>query len=265
MPAVSAVLIAVFVASLVGSLHCAGMCGPFLAFAVSSNPKLAAGGRSHAAPNLAYQLGRLTIYVLLGSLSGLLGQVLDLGGLTAGVGRAAALLAGGTLIGIGALTCMQHFAVRLPQIPVPAALRRGLAAGHRVAAGLAPIPRAGLIGLLSAVLPCGWLYGFVIAAAGTASPLAGAAVMLAFWGGTVPVMAALGLAAQRAGTLLGGHVRLAASLAVLLIGVLTISSRVHALDVLPQGLATARSPDALRAEVHNLDAEHAACCRGAHE
>jgi hypothetical protein len=37
-------------------------------------------------------------------------------------------------------------------------------------------------------LPCGWLWAFVVAAAGTASPWTGAAVMAVFWLGTVPAM-----------------------------------------------------------------------------
>jgi sulfite exporter TauE/SafE len=41
---------------------------------------------------------------------------------------------------------------------------------------------------LTGLLPCGWLWAFVVSAAGTASPWAGAAVMTVFWLGTVPVM-----------------------------------------------------------------------------
>ncbi|MBE7450024.1 MAG: sulfite exporter TauE/SafE family protein [Kofleriaceae bacterium] len=41
--------------------------------------------------------------------------------------------------------------------------------------------RAALLGLLSAALPCGWLWAFVVVAAGTGSPVGGALVMTAFW------------------------------------------------------------------------------------
>jgi sulfite exporter TauE/SafE len=47
-------------------------------------------------------------------------------------------------------------------------------------------------------LPCGFLYAFVAVAAGTGSAAGGLLVMAAFWTGTLPVMAGLGLIAQRA-------------------------------------------------------------------
>ena len=42
--------------------------------------------------------------------------------------------------------------------------------------------------MLTGLLPCGWLWAFVVSAAGTASPVAGALVMAVFWLGTVPAM-----------------------------------------------------------------------------
>lgn len=51
--------------------------------------------------------------------------------------------------------------------------------------------RSYLIGTLTGLLPCGWLWAFVIAAAGTGSVVAGSAVMFAFWLGTVPAMVGL--------------------------------------------------------------------------
>lgn len=48
--------------------------------------------------------------------------------------------------------------------------------------------RAFATGLLTAFLPCGWLYVFAFVAAGTATPLDGLTVMVAFWIGTVPLL-----------------------------------------------------------------------------
>jgi sulfite exporter TauE/SafE len=47
------------------------------------------------------------------------------------------------------------------------------------------------MGTLTGLLPCGWLWAFVITAGGTGHPLSGAAVMAAFWIGTVPAMVGL--------------------------------------------------------------------------
>jgi sulfite exporter TauE/SafE len=51
-----------------------------------------------------------------------------------------------------------------------------------------PSRRALVIGMLTGLLPCGWLWAFVITAGGTGSPVSGALVMFAFWLGTVPAM-----------------------------------------------------------------------------
>jgi len=57
--------------------------------------------------------------------------------------------------------------------------------------------RALLVGALTALLPCGWLYLFAMFAAATASPQQGAMVMVAFWAGTLPALTALVLGIQR--------------------------------------------------------------------
>jgi sulfite exporter TauE/SafE len=56
------------------------------------------------------------------------------------------------------------------------------------------------LGLLAVFLPCGWLYSFVLLAAGSGSEVSGAKVMLAFWLGTLPALLA-------AGTVFEGTVR----------------------------------------------------------
>jgi sulfite exporter TauE/SafE len=75
---------------------------------------------------------------------------------------------------------------------VPAWISRAIAAIHRRAVRLAPPQRAAAIGIASVLLPCGWLWAFAAVAAGTGVWWQGAVVMIAFWIGTVPVLAALG-------------------------------------------------------------------------
>jgi hypothetical protein len=66
------------------------------------------------------------------------------------------------------------------------------------------------------MLPCGWLWAFVVTAAGTGSAVGGVAVMTAFWAGTVPVLLALGLGAQVVAVPLRRHIP--AVTAVILVG-----------------------------------------------
>jgi len=55
----STLLITVFVASLLGSLHCAGMCGPFLAFVMGGAGE-DGGSDGRSAPHITVEGWRLT-------------------------------------------------------------------------------------------------------------------------------------------------------------------------------------------------------------
>src|SRR5690242_19956943 len=66
-----------FVLGIVGSLHCAAMCGP-LALAL---PATGATPVSFFAGRAAYNTGRIATYCILGAVLGLMGQALALAGL----------------------------------------------------------------------------------------------------------------------------------------------------------------------------------------
>ena len=85
---------------------------------------------------------------------------------------------------------------RLPQLPLPGLIQRAILAGQRADFALTPLPRALCVGLLTAFLPCGWLYLFASYAAGTGSPFWGAAFMAAFWLGSVPALVLAGAGAR---------------------------------------------------------------------
>lgn len=171
-----------FLLGLLGSLHCAGMCGP-LAVAVS-----ASGGGSHPATGrLLYNLGRLGTYTVLGALFGLFGRGLAIAGfqrwlsLTAGVLILAGLVASTRRSPTGLLLR----AVGFLKSAFGRLLGRGTL-GSRV-----------LLGSLNGLLPCGLVYVASASAAATGSPLVGAAWNLAFGLGTLPLMLAITLAGGR--------------------------------------------------------------------
>ncbi|MHC4948481.1 MAG: sulfite exporter TauE/SafE family protein [Planctomycetota bacterium] len=215
-------LVAVLVASLLGSLHCAGMCGGLVCLCVGG-----AGDRGRALPHVAYHGGRLVAYTTLGAASGALGGAIDLGGPVVGVVRPAALAAGAIVILVGGLALVRGGAAGLKCLRLPARLERAFQRGLRAAAELPPTRRALIIGLLTALLPCGWLYAFAITAAGTGHALVGAATMATFWVGTVPVLAVLGLGADRLAAPLRRHVPTVTAVAILAIGVATVVGRVR--------------------------------------
>jgi sulfite exporter TauE/SafE len=164
-----------FVAGLVTSLHCAGMCGP-LACAVM--PAGRAGGDPQAVAS-AYHLARLVGYGALGALAG-------------GVGRLPF-----TLLGDSALRWLPWLLVvffvavafrwdqRLPRVPLfgrfYAALLTRLRGGSRLRAAV-------VLGVATPLLPCGPLYFLLSLALLSGSALRGAEVLLAFGLGTVPLL-----------------------------------------------------------------------------
>jgi sulfite exporter TauE/SafE len=167
-------LTAILVSSLLGSLHCVAMCGPLVGLHGAGSLRLA----------MVHALGRLATYATLGVLAGLVGGALDLAGRLATLQHVAAIAAGAVILGWG----IRAIAVALGWLRVRSAggawFKRGL---HQIR-GRRAVSRAWLIGVLTGLLPCGWLWAFVVSAAGTASPWAGGAVMAAFWLGTVPAM-----------------------------------------------------------------------------
>jgi len=216
----------VLAASLLGSVHCAGMCGGFLAFAVGDPGRTGSARWLH----VAYNAGRLVTYVLLGVIAGSMGAVLDWGGAVLGVQRVAAISAGAVMIGFGFVAVLRSLGVRVGKFPIPAFMQKIALAGHRGAADLPPIVRAAAVGLLTTLLPCGWLYAFVATAAGTGGPLSGAAAMSVFWLGTLPVMVLFGTAVSGLSGPLRRHLPLLTALLMSAVGLMTVAQRIRIID-----------------------------------
>jgi sulfite exporter TauE/SafE len=211
-------------AGMLGSLHCLGMCGGLIAVASDG----AAGRRERVHVQLGYQSARLLGYVVLGAAAGSLGHAVDLAGRAAGIGKVAAVVAGGTMIGWGLLAMLSATGVRLARkLPrlrlLPSSLLVRLGDGR----ARTPVMRATLLGGASALLPCGFLYAFAIAGAATGSPLGGALVMAALWLGNLPAL--LGFSWLFAGALarIKRHIPLLSAASVFTLGVLTLNSRIN--------------------------------------
>lgn len=218
----TALALTVLAASLVGSLHCAGMCGGFVAFYTG------AGGRRQGLGHAAYNIGRLAAYATLGALAGALGAALDLASAPAGIQRGAAVLAGALIALWGTRTLLETAGVRMARLEPPAALRGAVARGVAAVAARPPATRALVIGLLTGLLPCGWLYAFIVTAAGTGDPLRGAGLMAVFWLGTLPVMAGLAVAVQALAGSLRRWVPAVCAVAMIVVGLLAVAGRARA-------------------------------------
>jgi sulfite exporter TauE/SafE len=208
-------LAAVFVTGLFGGLHCAGMCGGIVG-ALAHRPlvapvrrykKLAVAGFdqpltppvcAHTAhqtlfTQLLYNTGRLTTYATLGALAGSVGSLgwwmgvaLPLQQVAFGVTNLVLVLMGLYLAGfkqIGQLP--ERFGNRFWRILYPHALAQLRAPGRG---------RTLAAGAMWGLVPCGMVYGVLVAALVSGGTLQGAALMLAFGLGTLPSLLLLGTA-----------------------------------------------------------------------
>ena len=159
----SIVTLAAFTAGLTSSAHCGLMCGPLAGMA--KRP-------------VAWHLGRLAGYAGLGFLLGGIGR-----GVTQTLREAVQpvlpwVMAGGLVVTALDLT---------KRVPGFTGVTRALT---RAGASVDPVTRSLLLGLGTAFLPCGLLYGMFITALATASMGGGAAVMAAFGAGGIPALIA---------------------------------------------------------------------------
>ena len=170
------------VAGVTGSLHCALMCGPL----ACASPAVSGAERRAAA--IAWHLGRIIAYTMVGLLLGALGK-----GASSGLQLTVTpvlpwLMAAGLLI--TALDLGRH----ARPLPFVGSISKGLL---RLGLKMSGRTRGFLLGAATPFLPCGLLYGLFLAAIATGTPWGGAAVMGAFSLGAIPALVALQLGAHR--------------------------------------------------------------------
>jgi hypothetical protein len=165
-------LSAAFVAGLVGSPHCIGMCG---AFAVLC------GGRIR--DTAMWHVGRMTSYAVLGALAGAFGSLVP------GPSWVAAVLSLGLMLwfaaGLAGL-------VPEPRLVIPGLKRLGTA----LAGNPAPTMRYAF-GIVNGLLPCGLVYATLAVPVAIGRPLEGALAMAVFGLGTTPLLSAVALGLRR--------------------------------------------------------------------
>lgn len=209
----SPVLGTVLIASLLGSLHCIAMCGPLVT--------LVAGEHSLRLA-FAHAGGRLAIYATFGALAGLAGGALDLAGELVQVQHVAAILAGVVIIAGGAHAIARARGWIAPR-PVGGQLfQRGLV---QLRVRRKAATRAVVAGMLTGLVPCGWLWAFVVTAASTGRAGAGALVMVVFWLGTVPAMTGLLVVGGPVLARLRARLPVLTALILVALGVTTLATR----------------------------------------
>ena len=163
-----------FLAGLITSVHCIGMCGP-LACAICPT---GAGKRGHATLGV-YHMSRLVSYVVLGALAGALGQ--SVGGVFQGA-PTKLLPWAFVILFVGIALGLDKY---LPSIPV---LNRVFAKFQTVLNTLRGIKAGALLGLFTPFLPCGPLYLVIGVALFSGSAVAGGQMMAMFALGTIALL-----------------------------------------------------------------------------
>lgn len=209
-------LLSALILGLLGGGHCLGMCGGLMgALTLAIAPERRA---QRFQLLLAYNLGRILSYATAGLLLGLAGWALANSPAAMLLRVVAALL----LIAMGLY--LAGWWSGLTRIE---ALGRGLwrylQPLTRRFMPVTSLPRALLLGGLWGWLPCGLVYSTLLWAASQGDALESAALMLAFGLGTLPVLLATGMAAERLTALLRKRgVRMAGGLLVILFGLWTL-------------------------------------------
>ena len=217
-------LAAVFVAGLLGSAHCVGMCGGFVAL-------LGVGSDRAVTPRqAAYFAGKTMTYAGFGALAGAVGFALD--DVFGGLGGVVSLGLGAVMVLTGLAVCgVAWGGARVP--------------GGRVAAHLGPVvgrlvrsERPGALVALGAVnglLPCGLVYGMLAVAASSGGAAQGALTMTVFGLGTVPALALVGTLGARMRPSRRVTMQRLAGVLVVVMGVLTIVRGADALAPVEHG------------------------------
>ena len=181
--------LAVFLIGLLGGTHCVGMCGGIVSALTVQIP----GQVQRQWPiHLAYNLGRIATYTVLGTALGALGTVGFLFDDFLPIQMGFYVLANVMLIALGLyLTGFTRLLAPVER------------AGHGVRRRVQPRTRRFLpakgpaqafpLGLLWGFLPCGLIYSVLATALVTGSALRGGALMLAFGLGTLPNLLLAGM------------------------------------------------------------------------
>ena len=168
---------------LLGSLHCAAMCGPLL---LALPAPVGAGAGRFIAGRIFYQLGRIATYCLLGVGAGLVGRSIFLAGLQRWLS-----IALGVAILLGFLIS-KKVAVSAPAVRLVARLKSAMSAQLQ----RRDLRSLVLLGMLNGLLPCGLVYVALAGAVCGGSLVDGIFYMALFGAGTLPTMLGIGLSGK---------------------------------------------------------------------
>ena len=179
-----AILLSALVLGLMGSFHCAGMCGPIaIALPLHGNtvPQKIFGGA-------LYNIGRTITYGVMGAIFGLLGQGVEMIGFQQKIS-----VIMGVLMVISVLfpaLFKNQYSMDKSWFSFVGKLKKSIGKMFSIRS----FSSLFIIGLLNGLLPCGLVYMAIAGAIGTGGAVLGSLYMILFGLGTIPMMLSISLA-----------------------------------------------------------------------
>ena len=178
------ILLSALVLGLMGSFHCAGMCGPIaIALPLHGNsiPQKIFGGT-------LYNLGRTLTYGVMGAIFGLLGQGVEM----IGFQQKISVVMGAIMIisVIFPSLFRNQYNMEKSWFSLVGKLKKSIGKLFSVRS----FSSLFFIGLLNGLLPCGLVYMAIAGAIGTGELVLGSLYMIMFGLGTIPMMLSIAIA-----------------------------------------------------------------------
>ena len=185
-----------FMAGLLGSVHCIGMCGGIVGALTMSLPKEVHQNYNRLLPYLfSYNIGRIASYTIAGILAGYIGAHFGDMLPMENPGIVAMWVSGLFMIALGLyIGGWWQVLIKLEKVGSHV-WRRIEPFGRRFLPVKNPLQALGL-GLVWGWLPCGLVYSILAFSLTSGSALNGGLLMLAFGLGTLPMLFAIGVTAQ---------------------------------------------------------------------
>ncbi|MCG6186589.1 sulfite exporter TauE/SafE family protein [Maribellus maritimus] len=178
------ILLSAFLLGLMGSFHCAGMCGPIaIALPLHGNTvsqKIFGGA--------LYNIGRTLTYGIMGAVFGLLGQGIQM----IGFQQKVSVLMGGVMIVSVLFPALfrNQYSLDKSWFSVVGKLKKSIGQLFTIRS----FSSLFFIGLLNGLLPCGLVYMAIAGAIGVGNVGEGSLYMILFGLGTIPMLLAISLA-----------------------------------------------------------------------
>ncbi len=206
------ILLSALMLGLVGSFHCAGMCGP-IALAIPLNNK---NWFSKINGSLIYNIGRAITYAIMGAIFGLFGKGLVM----AGFQKWVSIIMG--LIMVSSVLFPSLYKNNIDLGKVASSFVGKLKTKLSVLLQKRSYGSLLLIGLLNGLLPCGLVYMAIAGAIATTNSLSGALFMFIFGLGTLPMLFTISILSNSLGVKLRTKMTKTIPVVVFFIGVLFI-------------------------------------------